>query len=330
MWKIGNVKIENRVVFAPMAGVSDIAYRTIIKEMGAGLIYSEMVSSTGITYDNKKTTDLLKINEEERPISVQIFGSDIDSFVKAAKYIEKEIKPDIIDINMGCPVPKVALKSQAGSALLKDPKKIGEIVKSVVEAVNIPVTIKIRTGWDNEHINCVEVAKIAEANGASAIALHARTRSMGYSGKADWSYIKKVKEAVKIPVIGNGDVKTIYDAKRLLEETNCDAVMIGRATLGNPWFIKECVEYIEKGNIIEKPVYKKRLDMILTHYDLLKKYKSEKIAFLEIRNHALWYVKGLKKNKDFKNEFMKLKTENELKKLINEYKIYLERSEENE
>jgi len=316
MWKIGNVEIKNRIVFAPMAGISNISFRKIIKEMNAGLIYSEMVSNMGIIYNSKKTIDMLKINDKERPISIQIFGSDVESFIKSAKFVEEYAKPDIIDINMGCPVPKVALKSQAGSGLLKNPEKIYEIVKSVVETVNIPVTVKIRAGWNNSNINCVEVAKLIEKAGASAIAIHPRTREQGYSGQADWNYIKQVKESVNIPVIGNGDIKTIEDAKRMLEETKCDAVMIGRSTIGNPWFINECVEYIENNKIIEKPTYKERIDMILKHYQLLKEDYGERKALLDIKTHALAYLKYIPGIKSLKTEIALSKTEEELFNVI--------------
>lgn len=312
MWKIGNVKIENRVVCAPMAGVSDLSYRTILKSMGAGLIYTEMVSSMGIVYNSEKTIDMMKINESDRPISVQIFGSDTDSFVKAAKFIEENIHPDIIDINMGCPVPKVAVKSQAGSALLKNLDKIKEIVSSVVNNVNIPVTVKIRSGWNDKNINCIEVAKVCEEAGASAIALHARTREQGYSGNANWELIKKVKECVNIPVIGNGDVKTIYDAKKMLLETGCDAVMIGRGSLGNPWLIKQCVEYIENDRVIGEPTISERISMIKKHYELLKQNTSERLAIRLIKTHALWYLKYIPNSKETKKRIVNITSENEL------------------
>ena len=316
MFKIGNVEIKNRIVFAPMAGVSNISFRTIIKEMGAGLIYSEMVSSMGIVYGSSKTIDLINFNEDERPISIQIFGNDVDSFVKAARYIEENYHPDIIDINMGCPVPKIALKSQAGSALLKNPEKIGEIVSKVVSAVSIPVTVKIRSGWDSASINACEVATRWEEAGASAIAIHGRTRVQGYSGNADWDIIKDVKESVSIPVIGNGDVKTIYDAKCMLDETGVDAVMIGRATLGNPWFIKECVSYVEDGKVIPLPSISDKLDMIKKHYLLLKKYNNEKVALLEIRMHALWYIKGIPGVKKYKSMITNCSSESEFFEVI--------------
>ncbi len=316
-WKIKNIKIDNKIVFAPMAGVSNKSYRTIIKEMGAGLIYSEMISSVGLTHNSKKTIDLINFDEKERPISIQIFGHDTESFVSAAKYIEKTFHPDLIDINMGCPVPKVAIKSQAGSALLKNPQKIYEIVKAVVTNTNTPITVKIRSGWDEQHINAKTVAKLIEEAGASGIAIHARTRSQGYSGTADWNIIKEVKETVNIPVIGNGDIKTIYDAKKMLEETKCDAVMIGRSAIGNPWFIKECVEYIENNKIIDKPTNLDKIKMIKKHYSLLKQNENEKTALLEIRMHALAYLKGIPNTKEIKDKITKCKTEEEFLTVIN-------------
>jgi len=299
-WSIGNVKIKNQVVLAPMAGVCNSAFRQICKEMGCGLIYAEMVSDKAITFENKKTLDMLYMSESERPLSQQIFGSDKESFVAAAKYIYEKMKPDIIDINMGCPVPKVAVRAQAGSALLKNPKKIYGIVRAVVDAVPIPVTVKIRSGWDMKSINAVEVAKVVEKAGASAICVHPRTRSQGYSGVADWNIIKEVKDSVSIPVIGNGDIKTPEDAKRMLDETNCDAVMIGRGVLGNPWLIKNTINYLD-GKKIDNVTINERINVCLKHLDLLKELKSEKIAALEMRNHIGWYFKGIKGANNLKN-----------------------------
>lgn len=319
MWKIGNVEIKNQIVLAPMAGISNTSYRKIIKEMGAGLIYAEMVSDKAITYGNEKTFDLLKMDETERPIAQQIFGSDIDSFVTAAKKIEQEMKPDIIDINMGCPVPKIAVRSQAGASLLKNPEKIYEIVKAVVESVDIPVTVKIRSGWDNNSINAVEVAKQIEKAGAKAITIHARTRAQGYSGKADWNIIKQVKENVNIPVIGNGDVTSCYLAKEMLDKTGCDAVMIGRGVLGNPWLIKECVEYLDNGTIPNEVSPKEKIAMLKRHFDLLVQDKSERQAILEIRTHALWYIKGLKGSASIKNQICQTKNKEEMFDILDNY-----------
>ena len=328
MWKIGNVEIKNRVVLAPMAGVCNSAFRRIVKEMGCGLIYAEMVSDKAIFFNNQKTIDMLYMTDEERPIAQQIFGSDEESFVNAAKFIYENMHPDIIDINMGCPVPKVAVRAQAGSALLKNPDKIKKIVSSVVASVPIPVTVKIRSGWDANSINAVEVAKICEKAGASAICVHGRTRSQGYSGKADWNIIKQVKENVSIPVIGNGDIIDIYSAKKMLEETGCDAVMIGRAALGNPWIFKEINEYIENGNIIDKPKPIDKVNMCLKHLTYLKKLKVTKVAVLEIRNHVAWYLKGIKGSNDIKNRIYKTKDIDEIYNILNEYKSIVEEVED--
>lgn len=322
-WKIGNVEIKNQIVLAPMAGISNTSYRKIIKEMGAGLIYAEMVSDKAMCFGNAKTLDLLKMSEEERPIAQQIFGSDIDSFVMAAKKIEEVMHPDIIDINMGCPVPKVAIKNQAGSALLKDPDKIGRIVSAVVSAVSVPVTVKIRSGWDDAHKNAVEVAKVCESAGASAITIHARTRAQGYSGEADWNMIKEVKQAVSIPVIGNGDVTSAKKAKEMLETTGCDAVMIGRGVLGNPWLIKECVEYLEDDKLPEPVSYEEKVAMMRRHYELLVQDKSDTQALLEIRSHIIWYLKGMPESKRIKESICKCKTTEEMFKIIDDYAQYL-------
>ena len=323
MWKIGNVSIKNRVVLAPMAGISNTSYRKIIKEMGAGLIYAEMLSDKAICFSNEKTFDLLKMSEEERPIAQQIFGSDKESFIKAAQVIEETMHPDIIDINMGCPVPKVAVRAQAGSALLKDPDKVYEIVEAVVKAVNVPVTVKIRSGWDEKHINAVEIAKKCEQAGASAITIHGRTRAQGYSGHADWNIIKQVKEAVSIPVIGNGDVTSCYEAKRMIDETGVDAVMIGRGVLGNPWLIKECVDYLNDGTEPKEVSFIDKVSMMRKHYQLLTEDKSEKLALLEIRSHIIWYLKGMPQSKEIKNKICQSKTTEDMFNIIDEYYNYL-------
>lgn len=317
---IGNIEIKHKTVLAPMAGIGNSSFRKIIKKMGVGLIYAEMVSDKALFYQNKKTVDMLYMEEMERPIVQQIFGSDTESFVSAAKFIYENMKPDIIDINMGCPVPKVAVRAQAGSALLKNPEKIREIVSSVVSCVPIPVTVKIRSGWDNDHINAIEVAKICEEAGASAICVHPRTRSQGYSGKADWSIIKAVKESVSIPVIGNGDIVDIYSAKKMIEETGCDLIMIGRGVLGNPWLIREINAYLEDNMVLEKPTFSERIDMCLEHLYNLYKLKNEKLAILEIRNHIAWYLKAMPNSNEIKNKIFLQKNISVIIEILNEYK----------
>lgn len=318
MWKIGNVEIKNQVVLAPMAGVGNSAFRRIIKEMGCGLICCEMVSDKALTYGSEKTMRMLKMEESERPISQQIFGSDKDSFITAAKIVYENMHPDIIDINMGCPVPKVALHSQAGSALLKDPQKVKEIVSAVVNAVPIPVTVKIRSGWDHNSINAIEIAKVCEEAGASAITIHGRTRSDMYDGNVDLDIIKKVKESVSIPVIGNGDIKTCYDAKHMLDYTGCDAIMIGRGVLGNPWLIRDCVNYLNNGEEPIKVSYEDKFNMIKKHLDYLMEIKPEHVAVSELRAHAAWYLKGIPGSNKYKDKFFKATSREEILKILEE------------
>lgn len=319
MFKIGNVEIENNICLAPMAGICNSAFRRISKEMGAGLIFAEMVSDKAICYDSQKTKDMLYMTDMERPIAQQIFGSDKDSFEKAAKIVYDEMHPDIIDINMGCPVPKVAIKSQAGSALLKHPDKIKEIVSSVVNSVPCPVTVKIRSGWDSNSINAVEVAKICEDAGASAITVHPRTRAQGYEGKADWNIIKQVKENVSIPVIGNGDIKNVDDAIRMLEETHCDAIMIGRGSLGNPYIFKEINYYLKTGKKLREQTSKEKIEMCKKHFKYLLEFKKEKVAILEMRTHAAWYIKGMKNSAEIKNKIFKCTSKEELLNILDNY-----------
>ena len=323
-WKIGNVEIKNNIVLAPMAGVCNSAFRRIIKEMGCGLVYAEMVSDKGLVYNSKKTKDMLYVSDYERPIAQQIFGSDVDTFVEAAKMVYEIMKPDIIDINMGCPVPKVAVRAQAGSALLKNLAKIREIVSAVVKAVPIPVTVKIRSGWDSNSINAVEVAKICEEVGAKAICVHGRTRSQGYSGKVDLDIIKKVKESVSIPVIGNGDVNSIESAIRMFEYTGVDAIMIGRGALGNPWLIKQLVNYFDTGIILDKPSYKEIIDMCRKHLNYLLELKSEKISVLEMRSHISWYIKGLPKSTEIKKELFTISDAKGIIDLLDRYQNILD------
>lgn len=304
-WKIRDIEIPNRLVLAPMAGVTNEAFRIICKEMNAGLVMAEMVSDKAIGFKNAKTLNMTKVNDLEHPISMQIFGGDIESLVNAAKFIDNCSNADIIDINMGCPVNKVAKKAGAGASLLVDPENVYNIVKAVVDAVKKPVTVKIRIGWDFDHINCVENAKMIEKAGASAICVHGRTRSQFYTGKADWSYIKAVKEAVSIPVVGNGDIVDIKSAKEMLEYTGCDAIAIARGALGNPFLFRELYEYFVNDKIIDKPSNQEIYDTIKKHHKLLVDLKDEHLAMLEMRSHVSWYIKGMPgsaKIKDFCNK----------------------------
>lgn len=315
--KIGNVELENNVFLAPMAGVTDLPFRLLCKEMGCGLAYSEMVSAKGILYDNKNTTDLLRIAAEERPAAVQLFGSDPEILGAMARKIES-CPIDIIDVNMGCPAPKI-VKNGEGSALTKTPELVGKIVRAIVEAQKKPVTIKIRKGFDDMHLNAAEIARIAEANGASAVAVHGRTREQYYSGKADWACIREVKQAVNIPVIGNGDVFTPRDAARLLEETGCDAVMVGRGAQGNPWIFRRTLHYLATGELLPEPTAAERVEMALRHAGMLVEYKGEYIGVREMRKHAAWYTKGLPGAAELRGRLNTAESIADMERLLREY-----------
>ena len=322
-FKIGNVVIPNRVILGPMAGNTNYAYRKIAKEYGCGLVYAEMVSDKGLNYKNKKTQSMIEVGSDEHPVSMQIFGSSVADMVEAAKFIDKYSNCDIIDINMGCPVNKVAKKSKAGSALLQDPELVYEIVYNVVQNVKKPVTVKIRSGWDSAHINAVEIAKLIEKAGASAIAIHGRTRAQLYSGNADWNIIREVKQAVSIPVIGNGDVKNCFDALKMIEQTGVDAVMVARATLGNPWIFKEIDTYLETGIVLERPSYTEIKEVISRHIKYLRELKGDHLAMLEMRGQIAYYLKGLPNSTNAKKELFQTKTIDDTLKLIDDYFEYL-------
>lgn len=312
--QIGNVKLENDLILGPMAGVTDLPFRLLCKEQGAGLLCMEMVSAKGIMYNNKNTKFLLTIDERERPVSLQLFGSDADIISEQAKRIE-ELPFDILDINMGCPVPKI-VNNGDGSALMKNLLLAGEIIEKTARAIQKPVTVKVRKGFDEEHINAVEMAHIAQESGAAAIAVHGRTREQYYSGKADWEIIRKVKEAVKIPVIGNGDVWTPQDAIDMRKQTGCDGVMIGRGAQGNPWIFKQILHYEQTGELLEKPSPQEVTEMILRHAKMQMEFKGEYIGMREIRKHAAWYTAGYKNSAKLRGKINETETYEELKELL--------------
>ncbi len=316
-FQIGDIVMDNRVVLAPMAGVCNSAFRLTVKEFGAGLVYAEMISDKGLIQRNQKTLDMLYIDDREYPLSLQIFGGEKDTLVEAAKFVDQNTNASIIDINMGCPVNKI-IKCEAGAKWLLDPNKIYEMVSAVVDAVKKPVSVKMRIGWDEEHVFAVENAQAAERAGASAIAMHGRTRVQMYEGKANWDILREVKKNINIPFIGNGDVETPQDAKRMIDEVGVDAVMIGRAALGDPWMIYRTVHYLETGELKPEPTVREKMDVCLLHFERLMQLKGESIAVREMRKHVSWYLKGIRGNGKVRNAINQVETALELRTLLND------------
>lgn len=314
---IGNVKIEGRLGLGPMAGVTDLPFRLLCKEKGADLVYTEMVSAKGIIYNNSNTKKLLEVSDKERPAAVQLFGSDPDIMAEAAKRIE-HMNFDILDINMGCPVPKVVNNGE-GSALMNNPRLVADIVYKVSRAINKPVTVKIRKGFDKDRATAVEIAKIAEQSGAAAVAVHGRTRDQFYSGKADWDIIRRVKEAVSIPVIGNGDIVTPEDAGNMLTQTGCDGLMIARGARGNPWIFEQVKAYLNTGVLIPRPGFDQVMEMILRHARAIIEYKGEYTGVREMRKHVAWYTSGYPGSAKLRNRINEIETIRDLETLLNEY-----------
>ena len=319
--KIGNIELDTPVALAPMAGISDLPYRVICRKFGCGLTVSEMVSAKGLLYKNEKTFAMLQIDEAERPTAIQLFGSVPEELAEAARIVEAQ-GADIIDFNMGCPVPKVVNNGE-GSALMKVPELAGKILEAMVKAVRVPVTVKFRAGWDEEHRNAVEIAKIAEASGVAAVAVHGRTRNQFYMGKADWEIIRRVKEAVRIPVFGNGDVFTAGDGLRMFKETNCDGLMLARGAYGNPWLFTQLRAALA-GKDIPAVTAGEKLQQIILHATALVDFKGEKVAIREMRSHASAYIKGLPRASEYREKFHKLETLREMVDLVNAYGNFLQ------
>ena len=322
MWKIREIEIANPVVVAPMAGISNVAFRTIAREFGAGLIYTEMVSDKAICFSDKKTLSMTHMDDSEHPLTMQLFGHDLDTMTQAAVYLDQHTRCDIIDINMGCPVKKI-VKSQAGSALMQDPDYAAKLVEQIVLAVKKPVTVKMRAGWNTKTINCVTLAKKLERAGASALAVHGRTKDEMYLGKADWNWVKEVKQAVSIPVIGNGDIRSVEEAIQQQNETGCDAVMIGRGVLGDPWLIRQLANHFE-GHDITPMDNKEKLLWILEHARRLIAIRGEHVAIKEMRSHACWYIQGMPYNSRMKTVLAKMTLFSQLEQLLFQYQNFLE------
>ncbi|AOH52830.1 tRNA dihydrouridine synthase DusB [Peribacillus muralis] len=315
MLKIGDIEMKNPVVLAPMAGVCNSAFRLTVKEFGAGLVCAEMVSDKGIVLQNARTMNMLYIDEREKPLSLQIFGGEKKSLVEAAQFVDKNTTADIIDINMGCPVPKIT-KCDAGAKWLLDPNKIYEMVSAVVDVVEKPVTVKMRIGWDEEHVFAIENAQAVERAGGKAVSMHGRTRVQMYEGQANWDIIREVKKAINIPLIGNGDVESPQDAERMLKETGVDGVMIGRAALGNPWMIYRTVKYLETGQLMDEPSVREKMDVCVLHMDRLIALKNENVAVREMRKHASWYLKGVKGNGNARKGINECETREDVVRLL--------------
>lgn len=314
---IGNVQLDNEVFLSPMAGVTDLPFRLICKEKGCGMLYTEMINAKALCYDDENTKKMLKIEDEEHPIAVQIFGSDPEFMGKAAA-IMNEYPNEILDINMGCPAPKV-IKNGDGSALMRNPKLAAEVLESVVKNSKKPVTLKIRKGWDDDSVNAVEIAKIAEECGISALAIHGRTREQFYSGKADWDIIAEIKQSINIPVIGNGDVFEVEDAVNMLEKTKCDAIMIGRGAQGNPWIFKRINHYMKTGEILPEPTLEEKITTAIKHMNLAVSEHGDYVAVREMRKHIGWYLKGLKNSAKYRDQINKITDYKEVIFMLEEY-----------